>query len=442
MEKSLKHLGFDSLRQGMSEQTSKFPDQRVAEQVDYSIHDVVMSAFACMYFQEPSLLDFQMKMREGGHLDNLSTMFGVEKIPEATQLRGVLDRVDPGCFRDIFSNFFLRLQRGKHLEQYQFLPGKYLVSIDGTQFSCSSKINCEHCMKAEHSSGKVTFSHKAVQAALMHPELKPVIPLMPEEIANSDGQIKQDCEINASKRLLKKLRQDHPQLGIIILGDGLFSKQPFIEELAMRRMDYVLVAKPDDHTAMMDWIKVSKIKQQRVQVAANKVELYEWINNVPLSAREDAIWVNFFRCTKFEIDPENNEIEKGTDSWVTNLTVSAENVAALTKAGRCRWKIENECFNTLKNQGYHLEHNYGHGKEHLGFNFYLLTLLAFLVHQILELTDELYQQCRKKLGSKKSLWHTLTSCINMLLFDSWRALLQFVLNPRAFSTQRFCQISP
>jgi hypothetical protein len=442
MEKSPKHLSFDSLRQGMSELINQIPDWRAQSQISYSIHDVVMSAFACMYFQSPSLLQFQTTMSEGGHKNNLETIFGVNKIPEATQLRGILDKIDPNGFREIFADYFLRLQRGKHLEQYQFLNGKYLVSIDGTQFFCTTKLDCEHCLKAEHSSGPVTYSHKALQAALMHPELKQVIPLMPEEIANSDGQTKQDCELNAAKRLLKKLRQDHPQLDLIILGDGLFSKQPFIEALTERRMDYVLVAKPDDHKPMMEWINDAEIEQHRVRITDDKVMLYEWLNDVPLNGREDALGVNFLRCTTLAVDVDGKETVKGTNSWVTNLTVTAENVAALAQAGSCRWKIENECFNTLKNQGYHLEHNYGHGEEHLCFNFYLLTLLSFLMHQIFELTDELYQQCRKKRGSKKHLWQMLDTLVNTLLFESWRALLQFTLNPRAFPTAVLCEITP
>ena len=61
----------------------------------------------------------------------------------------------------------------------------------------------------------------------MHPDKRQVIPLMPEEIRNTDGNIKQDCEINAAKRLIPEIKKDHPQLGLIIVGDDLFSRQPF-----------------------------------------------------------------------------------------------------------------------------------------------------------------------------------------------------------------------
>jgi len=86
------------------------------------------------------------------------------------------------------------------------------------------------------------------------------------------------------------------------------------------------------------------------------------------------------------------------NSWVTSIELDDGNVVRLAKGGRCRWKIENECFNTLKNQGYHLDHNFGHGKQYLSNNMYLLTLLVFFFHQIFELTDPAYQLCRHSNG--------------------------------------------
>jgi hypothetical protein len=107
-------------------------------------------------------------------------------------------------------------------------------------------------------------------------------------------------------------------------------------------------------------------------------------------------------------------------------------INTLVKAGRCRWKNENECFNVMKNHGYCMAHNYGHGEKNLAFNFYLLTLLAFTMHQIFELSDRLYQACRKKLGSKKHLWETIRSYIKIIIFDTWERLLEYVLNPIVF----------
>jgi hypothetical protein len=112
--------------------------------------------------------------------------------------------------------------------------------------------------------------------------------------------------------------------------------------------------------------------------------------------------------------------------------VTKSNVVELVKAGRARWKIENECFNTLKNQGYYIEHNYGHGQKNLSFNFLILTLIAFFIHQIDELTDSLYQECRARHGSKHVLWEKVRSAITWFIFESWELLFSFILNPKEF----------
>jgi len=89
-------------------------------------------------------------------------------------------------------------------------------------------------------------------------------------------------------------------------------------------------------------------------------------------------------------------------------------------------------FNVMKNHGYYMEHSYGHGKKNLAFNFYLLTLLAFFIHQIFELTDRQYQLCRKKFGSKRHLWETLRAYIKIIVFETWEALLAFSLAPTEY----------
>jgi len=117
------------------------------------------------------------------------------------------------------------------------------------------------------------------------------------------------------------------------------------------------------------------------------------------------------------------------NSWVTDFQISEHNIVQRVQAGRCRWKIENECFNTLKNQGYSIEHNYVHGKKHLSYNVYLITLLAFYFHQIFELTDGAYQACRVKAGSKRYLWEMFRGTVGFLVMDSWETMMDRYLNP-------------
>ncbi|GBE34788.1 transposase DDE domain protein [bacterium BMS3Bbin06] len=382
------------------------------KKIKHSIHDVFMSGYAMMYFQDPSILQFQKRLEEGIHNNNLKTLFEVKSIPKDTQMKEVIDAVDSTELGPVFKDFFMALQRGKHLEQYRFLGDHYLISMDGTGYFSSDKISCPGCLRKESKKGKVSYEHQIVQAALMHPDMRQVIPLAPEAVKNTDGNKKQDCEINAGKRLIKKIRQSHHRLNIIIVADSLHSKQPFIEEAKANRMSYILVAKPEDHKLLMEWVneqrQLKEVSGIKVKDKKGRIHVYEWINEVPLNGNKNSNWVNYFEY--WIIDTAKDKVTYH-NSWVTDIPISEQNVRELVRGGRCRWKIENETFNTLKNHGYYIEHNYGHGEKHLSMNFFLLNLLAFFVHQIFELTDILYQQCRVKFGSKRNLWDHLRASI-------------------------------
>ena len=170
-----------------------------------------------------------------------------------------------------------------------------------------------------------------------------------------------------------------------------------------------------------------RYKDYSSRIDKARLHVFEWINHVPLNGNKDTPWVSYF---EYWLIREGKATYH--NSWVTDLTVDDNNIVELVKAGRCKWKIENETFNTLKNQGYHIEHNFGHGKKHLSMNFFLLNLLAFFMHQIFELTDKLYQKCRKEFSSKEEFWNNLRSVIRMLIFPDWETLLSRVLNPDDF----------
>ena len=426
------HLSFGSLIHGFQHRVKGIPDPRQAAKISYRLWDLVGSGLACMFFQDRSLLQFQKRLEDAEQRSNLQTLFGIKEIPEETQLREGVDGLPSEEFAAVFTEFFQRLQRGKQLERYQFLDGKYLISMDGTQYFTSKNISCEHCLTATHGAA-VTYSHKVLQGALMHPDIRQVIPLMAEDIRNEDGKTKQDCEMNAGKRFLGRTRNAHPQLSIIVVGDGLFSKQPLIEEVLRQRMSFIFVAKPTDHQPMRAYLEeVPALNELRIQGEKGTTLVYRWLNDVPLNAREDALRVNYFEVQILAPGKDGQLKVNYQNSWVTDISLSRHNIEHMVRGGRCRWKLENECFNTLKNQGYHLEHNYGHGTQYLSFNFYLLTLLAFFMPQVAELTDRLFQACRTKFGSKLHLWETLRSYIKILLFQSWEHLLDFARRPKYY----------
>jgi hypothetical protein len=413
----------------LSSRFGSLPDGRQAAKTHHSLHDVCMSAVAMMFFQDPSLLQFQRRMEDEAHANNLRTLFHVTSIPKDTCMGEVLDTVDPERLAPLFDDFFRPLQRGKHLEQYQVLGKRYVVGIDGSQYFSSEKVSCPGCLIKEGK--KVRYSHQIVQPALMKPGIRQVIPLAPEEVRNTDGTQKQDCEISAAKRLLNRIRKSHPGLPFVVVADSLYSKQPTIEKIGALNMNYVLVAKPEDHQKLTEWVdemRALKEVTRRVVKGKKDTRIYEWINDVPLNDNKKTLMVNYL---EYWIE-KDGEITYH-NSWVTDIAINEENVSELAEIGRCRWKIENETFNTLKNQGYHIEHNYGHGKNHLSFNFFLLNLLAFFMHQILELTYATYQELRRKFGSKKNLWDHLRTALYLLIFPDIDTYFERMLYPRKFT---------
>lgn len=396
--------------------------------IDHELHDCCLSSFAMMFFQDPSINQFQMRLQEAWHKNNLQTLFNVNTIPKETQMREVVDSIQSKELEPIFADFFKPLQRGKQLEQFKMFNDSYFIAIDATQYFASQKINCPKCLYKKHSNGKTTFYHQVLAAAMVCPGIKQVIPLAPEPIQNTDGTTKQDCEINAGKRLLKKIRTDHPKLKITIGGDSLYSKQPFLDELKANNMSFILVAKPGDHKSLYQWFTETKainaIHTLKIKDWKGRVHVYEWLNDIPLNDTKNADNVNFFQYSIFKGKKRTFRC-----SWVTDIKITAKNIKELVKFGRARWKIENETFNTLKNQGYHASHNYGHGHKNLAYNFFLMNLLAFYMHQIFQLSCGHYQYCRSKFTAYKDFWNNLRSIIRYHLFYSWERLLDYVADP-------------
>ncbi len=436
---------------------NKINDLRKKSKLLYSLHDALMSGFACVYFQDPSLLQFQKRLKKKMHKSNLQTLFNIKEIPESTQLREIIDNVDSNSMSPIFDNYTSYLQRGKYLAKYELLNNLYYIPMDGTEYFSSYKCFCNKCLRTKHkkktkdkenddyelvddTTEGVRYSHKAVQIAIVHPDMRQVIPLMPEEICNTDGKNKQDCEMNAAKRLVSKLRASHPRLGIILGGDDLYSRQPIIEDILAAKMHYIFISKPESHKYLFEWLSDCQTLNTYETIMQNKKNkqstrtVYNWMNKVPLYGGKDSILVNYFDIKVYIFDKNGKEYIAYQNSWVTDLEVTKENVETLARGARCKWKVENECFNTLKNQGYCIDHSYGHGNKNLSFNFYLLTLIAFAFHQVHELTEKLYQECRQHFGSKKHLWENIRANLRMFIFDSWDYLFNFTLNPENYIT--------
>lgn len=424
-----KFLCADTLISDIHRWFQKISDPRkLARNVSISFTDVLMSGLAVFGLKFPSLLKYDQNRDT---LDrNLLSLYHIGQPPSDSYMRERLDELDPQFIRPVFKKMFAKLQRGKCLEEFEFLNGYYLLSLDGTGEFSSSNICCPQCCKKEHKDGSLTYYHQMLGACIVHPDRSNVIPLCPEPIQNTDGAAKNDCERNASKRFIENLKREHPHLKVIILGDGIASSAPYIRQLQEYKMKFILGAKPGDHEVLFAALDASE-ETQYYEVLDEKGFLHQFrfLNDVALNKSNPDVRVNVLEY--MQTDPKGKEI---IFSWVTNIHITQTNVFALMKGGRARWKIENETFNTLKNLGYNLEHNYGHGKQFLSTVLCLLMLLAFFVDQVQGMTCGLFQAVKKQAGSFQGLWEEMRVLFKYMEWLAWEQLYRFIIARRPINT--------
>ena len=433
----LKSLTLEAIVDLLATTFGAVADARAVEQLRYPLQDTLMSGFAMMFFQHASLLQFQRAMEQKRGRCNLQTIFGVHEVPSDTQMREILDGVEVESVRPLLPQLWEKVRRagwggrftttlpsGQHQGTYS------TVALDGSEYFRSTQIQCPHCLRQADSQGRVHDSHEIVGATVVRAGSHQVLPLDVEEVRNATAEsAPQDCELTAGKRLIARLRREHPQMALIVIGDDLYSHVPFIEQLQLLRQHYVLVAKPSSHPTLLAAVAAAEGTEQSQtgqwtagSGARQKTSTYRLGRHVPL-ALESTVRVTYVEVW------EHNAGGKLLyhNSWVTDLDVDAVNVAVGVQIGRPRWKIENEQFNVHKNHGYELTHNYGHGQQTLSMVFYLLNLLAYVAHGVLALGDRLYQRCRAQ-ESRRELWNALRTLVNALLVESWFHLLHVYLD--------------
>lgn len=394
---------------------SKIP--RAVKRQTISLTDCLMSALAMFGMKSPSLLAFDGPRLGCTIRHNLQTLYEVTNPPSDTHMREVLDEVDPKLLRETFLSVFHEAQRGKLLERYTFLD-EYLCLVDGTEIFNSEKVHCKNCCKKEHQDGRVTYHHQMLGAVLAHPDKRQVIPLCPEPILKQDGTTKNDCERNAFHRFLIDLKREHPRLALTICSDALSATAPHINELKSLGYNFIIVAKPDGNRTLYEWVK-GITREVKITVGKNKY-IFRYLNNVPLNNTKDAPNVNFFECEWAEI--KGRQVQKGRCGWVTGHKITDKDLYELMRGGRARWKIENETFNTLKNQGYQFEHNFGHGNKNLHTVFAFLMMLAFLMDQVQEATCGLFQKAMEHKRTRRAFWEAMRAFFYTYFIDSWQDL--------------------
>jgi hypothetical protein len=417
---------FDTMVNSFRQLLESLPDQRTGKNTQYGMEDAALSAFSVFFTQTPSFLAFQRTMEKSKGRSNAQSLFGVHKTPCDNQIRDLLDPLKPELMTPIFEQAVQMIESRGQLNSFRGFAQNLLMAIDGTEYFSSSQIHCPQCSTRKLKSGEIRYFHSVVTPVIVSPNRSEVIPLVPEFVVPQDGHQKQDCENAAAKRWLLQHGTRYSLLKVTVLGDDLYCHQPLCQLLLEQQFNFILTCLPTSHKTLYEHIEGVSLPTVIRNKWTGKIEetyTYRYSNGLPLKVSEDALLVNW--CELTVTRPDGQVIYK--NSWATNHFITDETVIEIVRAGRTRWKVENENNNTLKTKGYNLEHNFGHGKQHLASFLASLNILSLLFHTVLELLDEKYQLLRAHLPTRKTFFNDLRALTRYLIFNSWDHLLTFMI---------------
>jgi hypothetical protein len=424
-------LDFEALTHAFHRVLDHLPDTRRGKNISYAVKDAALAAFAVFFTQSPSFLAHQQALHQAKGTSNAHSLFGITQIPCDNQIRTLLDCVPPDKLFPIFTTITHALLGTDTIQRFHVLTGTVLIAIDGTQYFSSKLISCPNCSQKTSASGTASFSHSALTPVIVSPGMAEVLALVPEFITPQDGHAKQDCEQEAAKRWVGRQAALLPFPKVTVLGDDLFSHQPLCELLVEHNWNFILVCKPDSHLTLYEWIdfiaagdRLGVLRKRQWNGKYGEIWTYRYTNEVPLRGGDDALMVNWCELT---ITHEKSGEQLYHNAFATLHALSEQTVEEVVAAGRARWKVENENNNVLKTKGYHLEHNFGHGSEHLAAVLVTLNLLAFLFHTVFGLVDGKYQVLRAALGARQTFFNDIRTLMRYWVFESWHHLLDFMI---------------
>lgn len=414
---------FDYLINVVRTSIEKLKDHRTIEPI-YSLSDALMSSFAMFSLKDPSVLSFVENYP--ARKENLEQIYQINSVPSEQGLRKILDPLNPGELLGTFAAIYSEEQVNKTVESFQCflsLGGYTAIAIDGTDYFCSNNVSCPHCLIRKLKTGE-QYYHQLAGACIVHPSKDTVFPVFAEPITRQDGSKKNDCEYNAVKRLLPKISQVLPTVKHLLLLDGLFATGPVIRLALFYRMDFISVIKEgyvlvqaqrleqNDDLKCKTWYRNKHLKCTS-----------KWANGLILNGANQDIIVNYVEYE--EIDTRTGKTVY-SGKWISSLTIDETIIKEFVKTARTRWKIENQTFDTLKNHGYNLEHNYGHGKQFLSSVFALMMFLAFLVDQLTQTLDKTFQKARKEANTARDFWQKVRVLFDFIPCISMNLIYQII----------------
>jgi hypothetical protein len=435
---------------------SEVPDHRVGRNKRYLLSGILLLIIALFFTKSESLNNFyESILTKDPSLKNIIRIFHIvlirpmktvskiaSKIPVANTIRNILDGISTTAFTKVFHYFYnlvknIKDKDGKYV--FNSFNGRKIIALDGTQYLSSNNVSCDNCCTKTHNKNTANPIKEHVEcflpAVLVSIPLKLVLIIGFEFIRNVKEYEKQDCEINAAKRLIPRLIETIGTDDAIILGDDIYAHQPLIELITQNsNYQYIFTCKPKSHKEIFNnQIGLSLHTKNVIRAASDgksETITYKWINQIQLRDK-DSILTNYVEYTSIisnsNVKTNNKNAKKDIVqhfSYITNIKITNHNVEDIVKTGRARWQIENNDFNTMKNHGYNLEHNFGHGKKTLCCIFVILLAIAFNLHIIADIIDQVWHFNRLSFKTLKAFHNYIKNIITMFTAHSINKVLK------------------
>ena len=353
----------------------------------YSQTDLVYLGIMKNVCAVDSMRQMEEKFNETICADTLRLLSGnqkLEEVPHYDTLNYYLERLSPACLSDLRKKMITSLIRGKQFYNNRLLGKYWRIILDGTGVASFEERHCENCLygKRKNQEGKEVnyYYHKVLEAKLVLGD-RIVVSLGTEFIENEGKKVsKQDCETTAAKRLLSRIKKEYPRLPICIQGDALYATEPMMKICRLYEWKYIFTNKETHHKVLAEYYKLLTIEDGKQNVENIGVEKGTgfYCNGVnEIAQKTETMNVYEYICKK-TIRKKEKEVRF---SWMTNIEITKKNIEEMIRAGRGRWKIENEGFNNQKNGIYKIEHLNSRNRNAMK-NHYLLTQIADILMQL------------------------------------------------------------
>jgi hypothetical protein len=377
---------------GLLPSLSLLPDPRKPQGRQYGMVELMFGGLSLFLLKSGSRNQFNNNRIDGYFSAHYHQLSGLE-LPHQDTVHDVLCGLESEHLEQVKMDLMSRLFEQKWLRDYRLLGKYYLVAVDATGVVSFNERHCGHCLARTSKKGKTIYFHYVLEAKLVTVDGH-AFSLASEWIGNPSGDFdKQDCERKAFKRLAKKLKEHYPRLPICILADGLYPYEDAFKTCEGNGWKFIFVLQDGSLKTVQEELFFSRRGQPAIEWYTVKqgwriTQQYRYQVDIEYHKKYTLNWIqcmeNRSKINQGKAQPNRPDPETSRFEYVTNLAVDRNSVRAIGSAGRLRWKIENEGFNTQKCGGYELGHKYSRNSYNCLKNYYTLLQIAHAINQLIE----------------------------------------------------------